>query len=223
MKRNWTVQEIAALIDHSILKAQTTRNEVLKHCAYARKYRFASICVNPCWVPLCVAELEGCGVPVCSVVGFPLGAVASEAKAFEAKLSVAQGAKEIDVVINIGKAKSGDWKAVAQDLEAVVQASKPALVKAIIETCYLDHDEKVLACRAAMAAGADFVMTSTGFGTGGATVEDLALMKETVGDTLQVKASGGIRTRSEAIAMLEAGASRIGASAGVMIIAESDA
>ena len=179
MARNWTGLEIAAIIDHSLLKAQASRADVLRACAEARKYRFASLCVNPCWVPLCVAELEGSGIPVCTVVGFPLGASTVEAKISEARLAVARGASEIDVVMNIGLAKSGDWKAVAEDLEAVIEAARPALVKAIIETCHLDQGEKV-------------------------------------------KASGGIRTRAEAIAILDAGASRIGASAGVAIAAESE-
>jgi deoxyribose-phosphate aldolase len=222
MARNWTGPQIVALIDHSLLKAHTSRDDVLRACAEARKYRFASLCVNPCWVPLCVAELEGSGIPVCTVVGFPLGASTAEAKVSEARLAVSQGAGEIDVVINIGLAKSGDWKALAEDLQRVAEAAKPALVKAVIETCYLDQGEKVLACRAAVAAGADFVMTSTGFGTGGATVEDILLIRQTVGSALQVKASGGIRTRAEAITMLEAGATRIGASAGVAIAAESE-
>ena len=220
MARKWTVSEIAALVDHSLLKAQTNRNEILRHCQEARSYGFASVCVNPCWVPLCVTELKGSGIPVCTVVGFPLGAATTESKAFEAKLAITQGAKEIDVVINIGKAKSGDWKAVAEDLKAVVDAARPAIVKAIIETCHLNPEEKILACRAAMAADADFVMTSTGFGTGGATLDDLSLLRQTAGKSLQVKASGGIRTRAEAITMLEAGATRIGTSAGVALVSE---
>jgi deoxyribose-phosphate aldolase len=222
MARNWTGPEIAALVDHSLLKAQASRSDILRVCAEARKYRFASLCVNPSWIPFCVAQLAESGIPVCAVVGYPLGANASDTKAFEARLAVSQGAAEVDVVINISLAKSGDWKAVAQDLAAVVKAARPALVKAVIETCHLDQEEKVLACRAAMAAGADFVMTSTGFGTGGATIEDLILIKQTVGDSLKIKASGGIRTRAEALALLEAGAVRIGASAGVAIAAETE-
>ena len=222
MARNWTGPEIAALIDHSILKAQTSRSDVLRACDDARKYRFASLCVNPSWVPFCVAQLEGSGIPVCSVIGYPLGAGTSAAKAFEARLAVSQGAVELDVVINIGLAKSGDWNAVALDLEMVADAARPALVKAVIETCHLDQGEKILACRAAMAAGVDFIMTSTGFGTGGATIEDLVLIRQTVGQAFPVKASGGIRTRAEAISLLEAGAARIGTSAGVAIAAETE-
>lgn len=222
MKKQWTQTELAAAIDHSMLKAAADESILKKLCAEAVRYGFASVCVNPCWVPLCVGELEGSGIAVCAVVGFPLGAAASAIKAEEARLAVAEGAGEIDMVINIGKARSGDWKYVAQDVAAVVEASKPALVKAIIETCYLDRQEKVLACRAAAAAGADFVQSSTGFGTGGAVVEDLALMKQTLGRALQLKAAGGIRTRAEAISMLESGATRIGTSSGVFIVSESD-
>jgi deoxyribose-phosphate aldolase len=221
MDRQWTSKEIAATIDHTLLKATATEAQIRALCGEARTHRFASVCVNPVWVPLCAAELAGSGVPVCTVVGFPLGANASEIKAAEARLAIAQGAREIDMVINIGKAKAGDWAGVEDDIRAVVQASKPAaLVKVIIETCYLNADEKAKACTAAKAAGADFVKTSTGFGTGGATIEDVALMRSAVGERMKVKASGGIRTRAEAIAMLNAGASRIGASAGVSIVAE---
>lgn len=222
MDKQWTSKEIAATIDHTLLKATATEAQIKTLCAEARTHRFASVCVNPGWVQLCAAELAGSGVPVCTVVGFPLGANASEIKAAEARLALAQGAREIDMVINIGKAKAGDWAGVEEDIRAVVQASRPALVKVIIETCYLNADEKAKACVAAKAAGANFVKTSTGFGTGGATIEDVALMRATVGDCLKVKASGGIRTRAEAIAMLNAGASRIGASAGVSIVAEGE-
>jgi len=222
MDKVWTSANIAATIDHTLLKATATEASIRELCAEARTHRFASVCVNPGWVPLCVAELAGSGVPVCTVVGFPLGANASEIKAAEASLAVKQGALEIDMVINIGKAKAGEWKAVEDDIRAVVKASKPDLVKVIIETCYLNADEKVKACRAAQAAGADFVKTSTGFGTGGATIDDVLLMRKTVGDALRIKASGGIRTRSDAIAMLNAGADRIGASAGVSIVAGND-
>ncbi|MCE1196023.1 deoxyribose-phosphate aldolase [bacterium] len=222
MERQWTSKEIAATIDHTLLKATATETQIRTLCAEARTHRFASVCVNPGWVPLCAAELAGSGVPVCTVVGFPLGANASEIKAAEARLAIAQGAREIDMVINIGRAKAGEWAGVEEDIRAVVQASKPALVKVIIETCYLNAEEKAKACLAAKAAGADYVKTSTGFGTGGATVEDVALMRATVGERMKVKASGGVRTRAEAIAMLNAGASRIGASAGVSIVAEGE-
>jgi len=222
MERQWTSADIAATIDHTLLKATATEKSVRELCAEAKAHKFASVCINPSWVPLCVSELKGSGVPVCTVIGFPLGANASEIKAAEASLAVRQGAGEIEMVINIGKAKAGDWKAVEADIDAVVKASRPALVKVIIETCYLSAEEKVKACLAAQAAGADFVKTSTGFGTGGATLDDVALMRATVGSSLKIKASGGVRTRTEAIAMLNAGADRIGASAGVSIVAGNE-
>jgi deoxyribose-phosphate aldolase len=222
MEKKWNNAGIAATIDHTLLKATATETAVRLLCAEARQYRFASVCVNPCWVPLCVEELKGSGVPVCTVVGFPLGANESATKAAEARLAVSQGAGEVDMVMNLGRAKAGDWKAVRSDIQAVVAASKPAIVKVILETCYLDANEKIEACKAAEAAGADFVKTSTGFGTGGATVEDVGLMRATIGKSMRVKASGGIKTRSDAIAMLNAGADRIGASAGVSILGESE-
>lgn len=222
MERKWTSAEIAAIIDHSLLKATATEQAVVEFCAEARANKFASVCVNPFYVLLCARELVGSSVSVCAVVGFPLGANASETKAMEAKLAVSCGAKEIDMVINLGKAKTGDWEFIKTDIAAVVEASAPALVKVIIETCYLTNEEKVQACMAAKAANAEFIQTSTGFGTGGATIEDVALMRSTVGASLKIKASGGIRTRSDAIAMLNAGADRIGASAGVSIVAECE-
>lgn len=218
MKEQWTSAEIAKTIDHTLLKATATEKAVRELCAEARAYGFATVCVNPCWVPVCAEELAGSGVGVCTVIGFPLGANASAVKAEEARIAASQGAAEIDMVINLGKAKAGDWKAVEEDIRAVVKASGSAPVKVIIETCYLSDEEKVAACRASAAAGARFVKTSTGFGTGGATVEDVALMKKTVGDALKVKASGGIRTRADALAVLRAGADRIGASAGISIV-----
>jgi len=222
MERKWTKSDVAAAMDHTLLKATATEEMIRNLCLEARQYRFKSVCVNPCWVPLCTKVLTGSEVLVCTVVGFPLGANAAETKAEEAHRAVSEGAHEIDMVINIGKAKAGDWKAVQNEIAAVVKASKPAIVKVIIETCYLTKEEKIAACRAAVAAGAAFVKTSTGFGTGGATVEDVRLMKETVGQSAEVKASGGIRTLADAIAMLEAGASRIGASAGVAIMNEPE-
>ena len=222
MERKWTSAEIAAIIDHSLLKASATEADVIKLCKEAREFNFSSVCVNPCNVPLCIRELSGSGITVCAVVGFPLGANISEAKAFESKMAIAEGAGEVDVVLNIGKAKAGDWSSVKADISAVVAGSAPALVKVILETCYLTDEEKILACEVARDAGAKYVQTSTGFGTGGATVEDVALMRSTVGATIKIKASGGIRTRADAIAMLNAGADRIGASAGVSIIAECE-
>ena len=220
MEKKWTKADIAATIDHTLLKATGTESQIRELCAEAKKYQFASVCVNPSWIPLCSQELQGSGVMVCTVIGFPLGANASEIKAAEARLAVNQGAHEVDMVINIGKAKAGDWGAVESDIRAVVEAAGTATVKVIIETCYLTNAEKVKACQAAMKAGAHFVKTSTGFGTGGATVEDIALMRKTVGSSMKVKASGGIRTLQDTLAMLKAGADRIGASAGVAIVSE---
>ncbi len=222
MDKIWTSAEIAATIDHTLLKASATETSIRELCAEAKFHHFFSVCVNPVWVPLCVAELAGSGILTSTVTGFPLGANHSEIKAAEARLAIEQGALEIDMVINIGKAKAGDWKAVEEDIRAVVKASARHIVKANIETCYLTADEKVKACQAAMAAGADFVKTSTGFGTGGATIDDIILIRATVGSSIMVKASGGIRTRADAIAMLNAGADRIGASAGVSIVAGND-
>ena len=220
VQKEWTKATLARTIDHTLLKAIATEQSVRELCAEARKYGFASVCVNPCWVELCARELSGSGILVCSVVGFPLGANAPETKAAEARLAVSQGAREIDVVINLGAAKSGDWRAVEEDIRGVVKASGDAAVKAIIETCYLNDAEKVKACETAARAGARFVKTSTGFGTGGASAEDVRLMRKTVGDKLQVKASGGIRSYHDAIMMLDAGADRIGASSSVAIISE---
>jgi len=222
MPVEWTKATLAKTIDHTLLKAIGTADQVRELCIEAKKYGFASVCVNPTWVPLCARELAGSDVLVCTVIGFPLGANSSEIKAAEAKLAVAQGAKEVDMVINLGLAKAGDWKGVEEDIKAVVAAAAPAkaTVKVIIETCYLTDAEKVKACEAAMRAGANFVKTSTGFGTGGATPEDVRLMKKTVGDKLKVKASGGIRSYHDAILMLDAGADRIGASSGVAIVSE---
>jgi deoxyribose-phosphate aldolase len=225
MPKEWTKASLAKTIDHTLLKAIGTADQVRELCAEARKFGFASVCVNPAWVPLCAKELSGSGVMVCTVIGFPLGANQSEIKAAEARLAVVQGAHEVDMVINIGAAKAGDWKAVEEDIRAVVAAAAgasagKATVKVIIETCYLSDAEKAKACEAALRAGANFVKTSTGFGTGGATPEDVRLMKKAVGGKLKVKASGGVRTYHDAILMLDAGADRIGASSGVAIIAE---
>jgi len=220
MPKDRTKAGVAAAIDHSVLKATATERQVRDCCAEALSNGFAAVCVNPHWVPLCAAELAGTGVTVCAVVGFPLGANASPVKAGEARLAVAQGARELDMVINIGAAKSGRWDEVEADIRAVVEAAGTAVVKAIIEACYLTDGEKVKACEAAERAGAGFVMTSTGFGTGGASAEDVRLIRATVGDRLKVKASGGIRSPHDALRMLEAGADRLGASGGVAIVAE---
>ena len=211
---------IVPLIDHTLLKPEATTEQVEHLCAEALEYGFASVCVNPCHVSLVADLLKGSAVRACTVVGFPLGATNSEVKAYETKLAVEQGAREIDMVINIGALKSGQDDRVRNDIEQVVQAAQPqALVKVILESALLSDREIVRACQLARAAGANFVKTSTGFGPGGATAEDVALMRATVGRGMGVKASGGISTRADAAAMIAAGATRIGASAGVRIAA----
>lgn len=220
MPGEWTRATLARTIDHTLLKATATREQVRTLCAEARQHGFASVCVNPCWVSLCAGELAGGEVLVCTVIGFPLGANTSEIKAAEARLAVSQGAGEVDMVLNLGAAKAGDWKRVEEDILAVVQAAGTARVKVILETCYLTDAEKRQACAAAQRAGAHFVKTSTGFVSGGATLEDVRLMREAVGAGMRVKASGGVRTGQDALRLLEAGADRIGASSGVAIVNE---
>lgn len=220
MSKEWTRATIAKTIDHTLLKAIATEQQVRELCVEAKANGFASVCVNPLWVSLCAKELQNSKVLVCTVIGFPLGANATETKAAEAALAVKQGAEEVDMVINLGAAKAGDWKEVEEDIRMVVKAAGKATVKVIIETCYLTDPEKVKACEAAARAGAHFVKTSTGFGTGGASADDVRLMKKTVGDRLKVKASGGIRSYHDAIQMLDAGADRLGASSGVAIVSE---
>lgn len=219
-----TKKEIAKMIDHTLLKAAATEEEVTQLCREAGDYGFASVCINSYYVPLALKLLANTVIPVCAVIGFPLGAMLTAAKAFEAGEAVKAGAKEVDMVINIGLLKSGRLDAVLQDIQAVVDAAKAAektaLVKVIIETSCLTDDEKVTACSLAVKAGANFVKTSTGFSSGGATIEDVRLMRKTVGPDIGVKASGGIRNTEQALAMIEAGANRIGASAGVAILAE---
>ena len=213
------MDNIAKYIDHTILKPDATAEQVKKICSEAMQYGFASVCVNPTHTPLVASELSGSGVKTCVVIGFPLGANSSETKAFEAKDVIAKGAEEVDMVINVGAAKEGNWALVESDIKAVVDAAAgKALVKVIIETCLLSDEEKVKACKAAVSAGADFVKTSTGFSTGGATVEDIALMRKTVGPDIGVKASGGVRDYAGAKAMIDAGATRIGASSGIAIV-----
>ncbi len=212
------MNNIAKKIDHTMLKADAKAETIRKYCAEAKEYNFASVCVNTCHVPLVAKELEGSDVKTCCVVGFPLGAMSTAAKAFEAKHAVSEGANEVDMVINIGAMKDENYDFVKEDIAAVVEASKPAIVKVIIETCLLTDEEKKKACILSVEAGAAFVKTSTGFSTGGATVEDIKLMRETVGDNAQVKASGGIRTPEDADAMLKAGADRIGAGNGVVLL-----
>lgn len=209
---------IAKKIDHTMLKADATRESIIRYCSEAKKYGFASVCVNSCHAALVASELKNSGVDTCCVVGFPLGAMLTSAKAFEASESVKAGAKEIDMVINVGAVKDKDWAFVRNDIKAVVEASKPAIVKVIIETCLLTDEEKVKACELAEEAGAAFVKTSTGFSTGGATVADIALMKKTVDNRLRVKASGGIRTPEFANQLIKAGADRIGAGNGIILL-----
>jgi len=210
--------DIAKMIDHTLLKPEATRDEVVKLCEEARQHRFASVCVNTTWVPLCKAMLSGTDVMVCAVVGFPLGAMTPTAKAYEAREAVRQGAKEIDMVINIGALKSRDYETVFEDICRVVKASGPAGVKVILETSALDQEQKIIACAISKLAGAAFVKTSTGFGKGGATVEDIAMMRRIVGADVGVKASGGVRTAEDAVKMAAAGANRLGASASVAIV-----
>ena len=213
---------IASMIDHTLLKPEATPAQVEKLCAEAAEYHFASVCVNPVYIPLAARLLKGTGVKVCCVVGFPLGAIAPEQKAAEAASCAAMGAEELDMVIHVGAAKAGDWALVQRDIEGVVKAAAGHTVKVIIETCLLTDEEKVKACEAAKAAGAHFVKTSTGFSTGGATTHDIALMRKTVGPEMGVKASGGIRDYETAMAMIEARANRIGASAGIAIVAAAE-
>lgn len=209
---------IERMIDHTMLKSDASRETIVRYCNEAKEHHFASVCVNTAFVPLVSKELEGSGVKTCCVVGFPLGAILTSAKAFEASEAVKAGAQEVDMVINVSALKDGDDKYVEDDIRAVVEASGDAIVKVIIETCLLTDEEKVRACELSVKAGAAFVKTSTGFSTGGATVYDVALMKKTVGDMALVKASGGIRTPEDAKALIEAGADRIGAGNGMVLI-----
>lgn len=211
---------LAGMIDHTLLKPDATSDKIAQLCFEARKYHFASVCVNPTHVKLCADLLHGSDVKVCTVIGFPLGATSAEVKVFEARNALENGATEIDMVINIGALKAGENELVARDIRGVVETGHAAgaLVKVIIETALLTDEEKVIACLLAKEAGADYVKTSTGFSGGGATVHDIALMRKTVGPTIGVKASGGVHSREEAEALVAAGATRIGASAGVKII-----
>lgn len=212
-------QNVTNMIDHTLLKANATKDEIVKLVEEAKKYSFASVCVNPTWVKISADMLKDTPeVKVCTVIGFPLGASTPETKAFETRNAIENGANEIDMVINIGALKDKQDDLVERDIKAVVEAAEGrALTKVIIETCLLTDEEKVRACELSVKAGADFVKTSTGFSTGGATVEDIRLMRETVGPDIGVKASGGVRSREDALAMIEAGATRIGASSGVSI------
>lgn len=212
-------KSIASYIDHTLLKQDATKSQIEVLCQEAAKYEFASVCVNPTWVSFAAEQLKDSPVKVCTVIGFPLGASTTDTKAFETKDAIAKGATEIDMVLNVGALKSGLTEDVKKDIEAVVEAAKgKAIVKVILETCLLTKDEIVLASQLSKDAGADFVKTSTGFSTGGATPEDVALMFKTVGADLEVKASGGVRSVEDFNKMVEAGATRIGASSGVAIM-----
>ncbi len=221
-----TKMNLAGMIDHTLLNPAATSKDIITLCAEAREYNFAAVCVNPYWVSLAAEQLEGTSVAVCSVIGFPLGATSTAVKVGEAGQAVQNGAMEVDMVINIGALKECRTDIVLNDIRAVVEASwaqnPDAITKVIIEACYLNREQKVLVCRLAARTGARFVKTSTGFGSEGATVEDVALMRATVGPEMGVKASGGIKTAGQALAMIRAGASRIGASAGVIIIKEME-
>jgi deoxyribose-phosphate aldolase len=214
---------VASMIDHTLLKPDATRKEIETLCREAAQYSFASVCVNPTWVGLCARMLHGSAVKVCSVVGFPLGATTADTKHYETRRAIFDGAVEIDMVINVGALKSGDLRLVERDIEAVAAPCREAnaVSKVIIEAALLTDDEKVTACTIAKAAGADFVKTSTGFGPGGATAADVALMRRVVGEDMGVKAAGGVRDLEGLKAMVAAGATRIGASAGVRIVQES--
>lgn len=217
--KRMTPAQLAKLIDHTLLKPEATEAQIRQLCDEAKAHGFRSVCVNPCWVPLCAELLQGSDVKVCTVIGFPLGANRTEIKAVEAEDAIDRGATEVDMVINVGALKAQQYDVVRNDIRAVVDAAAgKALVKVILETCLLTDEEKVKACQLAKAAGADFVKTSTGFSKGGATVDDVALMRKTVGPEMGVKASGGVRDYAATMAMVAAGATRIGASAGVAIL-----
>ena len=205
-------------IDHTQLKPDATKDKIVTLCQEAREYDFASVCINPCWIPLAKELLEGSDVKVCTVIGFPLGAMSTAAKCLETATAVQDGAEEVDMVINIGKLKDGEDDYVRNEIKAIKEACSGRLLKVIIETCLLTDEEKVRACKLAKEAGADFVKTSTGFSTGGATVEDVALMRRTVGEDLGVKAAGGVRDKETFEAMIKAGATRIGTSSGKNLI-----
>lgn len=212
--------DLARMIDHTLLKPEATKEQIIQLCNEAKKFHFASVCINPSYVSICAKLLRDTAVKVCTVVGFPLGATSTATKAFETEHALRDGAKEIDMVINVGMLKSGDYDYVENDIFAVVTTTRRygALVKVILETVLLTDEEKIKACLLAKRAGADFVKTSTGFAKGGATVGDIALMRKVVGTAMGVKASGGVRTREEALAMVASGADRIGASASVKIV-----
>jgi deoxyribose-phosphate aldolase len=212
------MSDLASLIDHTLLKQDATEEQIRKVCMEAKEHEFASVCVNPSYVPLVADQLKDSSVKVCCVIGFPLGATTTKTKVSETQEVIENGAQEVDMVINVGAAKSGNWDYVRNDIESVVNAARgKAAVKVIIETCLLNDEEKARVCVISKQAGADFVKTSTGFSTGGATVEDVMLMRKTVGPDMGVKASGGVKDYDTAIAMIKAGATRLGTSSGVAI------
>jgi deoxyribose-phosphate aldolase len=215
--------KINKYIDHTVLKSITTKEDIVKLCSEAKEYNFFSVCVNGCYVPLASEELDGTEVKIAAVIGFPLGAMSSEAKVFEAKKCIQDGASEIDMVINVGLLKSGETQLVEDEIRAIKEAIGDNVLKVIIETCYLNDDEKRIACQLSLNAKADFVKTSTGFGTGGATFEDVTLMKEVVGDRAQIKASGGVRDIETAMKYIELGVTRLGTSSGVMLVTRGKA
>lgn len=215
--------KLASYIDHTILKPDATEGELIKLCEEAKEHQFFSVCINPCYIEKAKELLKGSETKICTVVGFPLGQMTTESKSYETKEAVFLGAEEVDMVINIGKLKDKDYDYVLEDIRAVVLAAGGVLTKVIIETCLLTDEEKVKACELAKAAGADFVKTSTGFAKAGATKEDIKLMRDTVGLDMGVKASGGIRSLSDAMTMIENGATRLGLSASVAIVNELDA
>ena len=210
--------KLSKYIDHTLLQADATKEQIVELCKEAKEYDFASVCVNPSWIDVAKEELQGSDVKVCVVIGFPLGAMTKDAKVFEARDAIEKGADEVDMVIHIGKLKDGDDAYVTSEIKAIKEAAGDHVLKVIIETCLLSDEEKVRACLDAKQAGADFVKTSTGFSTSGATVEDVALMKKTVGEGVSVKAAGGVRTKEDMMAMIDAGADRIGTSRGVSLM-----
>lgn len=210
--------DLKAYIDHTMLKPDAGFEDIIKLCGEAQQYKFAAVCVNPCYIDLCSHLLKGTGVKVATVIGFPLGATLTEVKVFEAKEAIFRKADELDMVINIGAAKAGRWDYVQNEIEQVVTAAEKAVVKVIVETALLTFEEKGKACEAVLAGGAHFIKTSTGFGPGGATLEDIKLFKAMAGDRIGIKASGGIRTREQAMALIAAGATRLGTSNGVALL-----
>jgi deoxyribose-phosphate aldolase len=215
---------LASMIDHTILRPEATAYDIERLCGETIRFHFASVCINPSYVPLAVQFLRGNAVPVCTVIGFPLGTTSTAAKAAEAEQALEDGASELDMVLHVGKLKERDYRYVEQDMKAIVEcaARHRALVKVILETCLLSEEEKIIACAIVKYSGANFVKTSTGFGKSGATAGDVALMRRVVGPDMGVKASGGIRNRADALAMVHAGANRIGTSAGVIIVSEKE-